>query len=847
MRNGKVITLLVLIFTTFAADGQEYLDLLNDPNERDFKKIRTSAKAYFENRDKGRGSGYKQWMRTEYILGSRLDANGLIVNASAANQKALKAFETYNPEARSINGLWEPMGPDAYIREDSYDEFSGLGRLNDMTVHPDNPNILYVGAPVGGLWKSTDAGNSWTPLTDGIPQIGISGIEIHPDIPGTIYILTGDGDGRDNPSSGVLKSSNGGVTWTTTALQWSPNQLVRGYKLLMHPDNPDTMFVASSDGLYRTDDGFATPPVRVLDGLFHDVEFKPFDPEVVYAARKSNGQNSDFMRSGNHGKVNTWAEINPQILDTIPHDRIAIAVTPAAPSTVYLLYATNAAPGYRALARSQTNGSYSGWQIQSTTPNVMGWSSTGITTEGSQAHYDIALEVSKIDADEIWLGGINVWHSDNAGVNWTIQSHWADEDNEFGYTHADIHFLEFINNKLYCTSDGGIFVSDDEGENWVDKTQGIQILMAWDFDVEQGEIVAGTQDNGSLQWNTSTTLGVAVKGGDGGSARLDYSNTDIRYVSTQSTRYKSTNGGDTYPTIIDPPLTDSTDLGGNIADFILHPTDPMKLINSFNDIWHSSDRGATWTGPINPGFVNDEFVIDIEQGVDNSDRVYATDYVSMFRTDNFYAGTPTWNNVRPNVPESVRMREIETDPTNSLNVWACFLGYVDTVKVFRSQNGGMTWENISEGLPNVPVSAIRYEPGSNGGIYVGTDIGVFYRNDDIDKWIPFLNGLPHVTVRNLVIDGSYLYAGTYGRGIWRSPLISTCPAILNLTNANLPSSPGTMKFNAGSQIASTQTFFAGAGTDITYESGGYVRLDPGFEIRPEAIFEAKIGGCPTVD
>ncbi len=137
------------------------------------------------------------------------------------------------------NGSWYFLAPSSWINGASgYNP--GVGRLNCVAFHPTSATTIFVGAPSGGMWKTTNDGGSWTNLCDGLPAIGVSGIVIHPTNANIIYILTGDGDGGDTKSIGVLKSTNGGTTWETTGLSWGINENVRGYKLRMSPSNNST-------------------------------------------------------------------------------------------------------------------------------------------------------------------------------------------------------------------------------------------------------------------------------------------------------------------------------------------------------------------------------------------------------------------------------------------------------------------------------------------------------------------------------------------------------------------------------------------------------------------------------
>ncbi|MFT7589780.1 MAG: hypothetical protein ACI959_002000 [Limisphaerales bacterium] len=156
-------------------------------------------------------------------------------------------------------------------------------------------------------------------------------------------------------------------------------------------------------------------------------------------------------------------------------------------------------------------------------------------------------------------------------------------------------------------------------------------------------------------------------------------------------------------------------------------------------------------------------------------------------------------------------------------------------KVYKSTDSGTSWTNISENLPNVPVNCIAYEPGSNDGIYVGTDIGVFYRNNDIGTWIPYRNGMPAVQVNELEINpgNNKIYAATFGRGLWSSSLYAPCPPLFALTDGNDPLPAGGFKFyEAAVSLESSRTLTEGVGLNITYQAGDMVTLLGSFQLFP---------------
>ncbi|MBW6459850.1 MAG: hypothetical protein K0B08_04685 [Bacteroidales bacterium] len=296
--------------------------------------------------------------------------------------------------------------------------------------------------------------------------------------------------------------------------------------------------MASNGGLLKTANaGESWALVQYTAGHhFHDVEFKPGDPTIMYACASTK-----FFRSTDTG--DTWTEI----VSGVPTNanRMAIGISPNNGSYVYLFagpcYATSTYVGtYRS-----TNSGVS-FSVRSTSPNILGYSSTG-NDDKDQSHYDHALVVSLTDAERIMTGGINCWSSNNGGTSWLLKSMWNHPPGST-YTHADIHALEInpLNNNLYCGSDGGIFRSTDFGNNWTDLSAGLSITQIYRIAGYQPDVnflTMGTQDNGSNKWTGGSDI-FHMLGADGMDCMIDYSSGLTLYNSCQDGElYKCTTGG----------------------------------------------------------------------------------------------------------------------------------------------------------------------------------------------------------------------------------------------------------------------------------------------------------------
>jgi photosystem II stability/assembly factor-like uncharacterized protein len=735
-------------------------------------------------------------------------------------QKLQKQIDPSQHGTRITHGHWTPVMPTQFSPNEPFN-----GRINVIATHPNNENVVFAGAAWGGLWKSTNAGAIWTCLSDGLPVNGISGIVIHPTIPNTMYILTGDGDGKHIPSIGVLKSTNGGATWQPTGLQWTENQIRYGYKLAMNPDQPEIMYAATTHGLYRTTDAWATYSL-VVTGSMRDVEFKPDDPTTVYASSWRY-----ILRSTNNGV--SWtnlSEMDPILpFEDTNMTRVALAVSPHNPNWVYAVHTWDDVPdgnGFLGLFGSTNAGA--NWSMVSDTPNI-----TGDGTR-NQSYYDLALCVDPENVTHVLVGGVKLFHNTNV----TVSDDWIEIGT--GAIHADVHDILMTENYVYVATDGGMARSDDGGNTWIDISEGLNIAQIYDFDVLGNRVVEGSQDNGTLLWDIGDPEADHILGGDGFECMFHPTNLQIMYACSQEVRMKSTNGGQNWINITPPGDSAIWD-----ASWIMHPSRPDTLYSAWRTLWRTYNAGSSWTD-LNPQFINDKTIRALAQGIDNPNIMYASDRFDLKRTSNLHAATPTWVDVSEGLNPSYLLGGITVDPLNANRVWCTFQGYGFN-KVYYSSNGGDDWTDFSGSLPSVPVKCILYQPGSNDGIYIGTTIGIFYRNATLSDWIYFSNGLPVTGVEDLQIEGGYLYAATHGRGVWRSSLYTSCPIATSLTPANDPSNPlstGVQHYSASHSVLSTRQIVGGIGTDVIYQAGNYVRMDPGFEVKSWNAFEAKIDGCP---
>nr|MBA3972028.1 glycosyl hydrolase [Bacteroidota bacterium] len=416
--------LLPLLFITAVStqniSAQDWVKKMQDPTVN-FYDVQTSFNKFWAREEKKEkfksfftfrkstekeNEGYVMYKRWENFVEPRVYPSGDRSQLNKGNQELEKLITSHNyKSSMMMGGNWQPMGS-----ADVPTNGGGAGRLNCIAFHPTNPNIIWVGAPAGGLWKTTDAGATWSTNTDNLPTLGVNDIAIDATNTNIMYIGTGDQDASDTYGIGVLKSFDGGVTWNITGLNWTTNLGRSVGRVLINPNDNNMIFAATSSGAYRSTDAGATWTKVLSTGNIKDMEFKPGDPTVVYAAGAAG-----FYRSINSGASFTLVPTSAGLPTITGVNRIAIAVTPADPTYVYLLYSASSDSGFKGLYLSMNSGA--SFTMRSNSPNLLGYDWDG-SDSGGNGWYTLSIAASPTDPNELLVGGVNIWKSYDAGATW---------------------------------------------------------------------------------------------------------------------------------------------------------------------------------------------------------------------------------------------------------------------------------------------------------------------------------------------------------------------------------------------------------------------------------------------
>ena len=722
-------------------------------NETNFYKIREAFNKYwsaghFDIRGPEERKPWIPFKRWEWFMEPRVYPTGELPSPGIL-QKTMKRYRAGLSVQAPQAGNWTQLGP-AVIPSNG----GGEGRVNVIAFDPSNPATIWAGTASGGLWKSTNSGSSWSTGTDQFGTLGISSIAFDPTNSGTMYVATGDADGLDTYSMGVLKSTDGGASWNATGLSWTTSMGYSIYSIIADPADPNILLAAGRQGIFRTSDAGSNWSI-VASGNFKDLEVDPSDPAVWYAARYSYG----IYKSTNTGASFTQLTSG---LPTSGFYRVAVALAPSQSSTLYALY-VNANSGFYGLYASTNSGA--NWSLQSNSPQILSWDTSG--PNDGQGFYDLVLQVAPDNPSTVYVGGINLWRSTSGGTSWTWLTNWY-TGTPRPYIHADQHafaFLPGVPSTLFAGNDGGIFLSTNSGASWTDRSAGIaatQFYRLGGSATNPNRILAGAQDNGTDRYLTGAWT--QVLGGDGMEAIVDYSNENIGYGEYYyGDIYKSMNGGSSFTSI----AGGIPDTGGWVTPFVINPLNPKSLYVAEDGVYKTTNRGSSWTTL--KSSLGGTPLVSLTIGVSDTNTLYAATGSHVWVSGN---GGTVWSEITSGLPTaSAAVTYLAADPSNAAIAYATFSGYGNQ-KVYRTTNSGSSWTNRSTGLPAIPVNCITINSAVPSQLYAGTDAGVYYSENGGSSWNPFSSGLPDVIVNELEIQQSAqkLRAATYGRGLWETPL-----------------------------------------------------------------------------
>ncbi len=762
-----------------------------------FKEIQLQFDQFKKTKDLSQQKHWKNFKRYESDMQLHTNGRGEPDGFSDYVQAAIEVSELKKSQESQAN-LWYPVGPNAIPNNLTGYMENGIGRINCVAFHPTNSAVYYVGVAQGGLWKTSNGGASYTPLTDNLPITRISDICIDPNNTNTMYISVCDFEyigfglylnGRKRNTHfglGVYKTTDGGLSWNPTGLSF---QLTNGdasllRKIVINPANSSELVACGVSGMYKSTNGGNTW-IQKMDSLFWDMVQDPVNPNILYAAsgwvKNSNLGSAGIYKSTDFGS--SWSLLNTGITFQGVVQRIKLAIAPSDHNYVYALCCDNT-DGFYGIYQS-TNAGIT-WTYKAPVLNIL--ENGQGNGSGGQGPYDMALCVNATNKNEIYTGGINLWGSNDGGSTFNPISHWT---LQYGNTiHGDIHFMDRQpgTSTIFVCSDGGIYKTSSMQMGtwstswptvWNNLSNGMQVSSFYRLSSSKssaGRLLAGAQDNASFYFNGSAWS--TIFGGDGMDNYLNPVNNQGLVGSSQyGTLYYSTNGGVSGAVVGSNINNESSEW---VTPIVADYNHPGVLYLGNENVVKSVNSGQNWT-PLASIFTNSVTQLNTEISAlavsnTNSNVIYAARRVRyelnlkgiVFRSTN---GGASFSNITTNLPDTLYYTGIDVSSSDANEAVVCMAGFTSGCKVFKTTNGGQSWTNISYNLPNIPVNCIKYVPAS-GKLLIACDIGIYMLDAASNTWNSYSSGLPNVIITDIefnpVLDKAYV--STFGRGIWQTDL-----------------------------------------------------------------------------
>lgn len=781
----SVFFLLVFSCTLFSSFGQR-VNIFELMERRDLRlqEIENIAKRHFNEVGRVRGTGYKQYERWKFEMQFHLDENGYIL---PANYDGLQ-YQTASASLATLAapGTWKEMGPTKWNRTSGWNP--GVGRITSISVHPLDTNLIYVTSPGGGIWKTTvGGGNNWTPLGDKTSNM-MNMFAVAVDPINTSIVLSGNNGGN------IFKSIDAGSTWTTVGTSMGTIR-----KILFDPTNSNTIWAATTTGIYKSVNA-GSNWTRIITTSIEDIEFQPGNTTVMYAS------GSNVFRSADGGS--TWTQLG--ITQGITNSgRTLISVSPNDPLVVYAVQANGSEFGR--MYKSTDGGltfvtTVTGSAANGT--NYFGYSTNGTGT-GGQASYDMAMTVNPENANEVYIAGIIVWRSTNGGTSFTANTAWS-LPNSTGYNHADVHVLEWIKKTIYSGSDGGIYKKyslSSGSTSWVDLSSGLGIRQFYRIAAPKtGKTVVtgGAQDNGT----SIVKSGVWYDwlGADGMDCIFSPLDSNLVWGTSQyGSLYKSTNGGASYSGVANP-------VSGNWVTPIAIESNSNIIYGGWDGVYKSTDQGNTWTKI--SGTTITSLLNTVAIAPSNPQYIYASVGGTLYVTKD---GGTSWTTIAAGNTIS----QIAIHPTNPEKIWIAYAASSNQVVV--STDAGVTRTPISSGLPSISARSVAVDP-LDESIYVGMNIGVYFKAASSSSWVNVTDNLPLVAINEIELHPAtrMVRLGTYGRGLWEMPMINGCIAPTAATASNLTYNSATVSWDGlGGSTGFTVEYKKSADANWTVQSTNY--------------------------
>ena len=631
--------------------------------------------------------------------------------------------------------VWQAIGPNIVPNGQTYgtNKIPVIGRVSCVAIDPGNPKHLLVGAAGGGIWESADTGATWNARTDQLPSLAIGAIAFDPTNPNRVYAGSGEGNFYSNLGAGVYRSTNRGTTWSVLAT--SPFLGMGFYRIVVDPSNATILYAATTNGFFKSTNSGASwtakRSVRCWELTVH-----PSGGGTEILATFADG----LFVSTNAG--NTFTPVALPSAPTAAWARLAVDRVTSTPDVAYVFGAAG------------TSGHL--WRRQGTLWSKIALpASMGLNV--NQAWYDWFVAAHPASATQVFLGAIDTHRGDLTGTTWSWKNITSQGSNSI---HPDQHSLSFAPNDpkiIYAGNDGGVYRSSNSGASWTSLNKGLGITeieyiasnpTTWKW------LMAGTQDNGTLKF-TGPLQWDQIAMGDGGDCGVNQVTPNTIYHSYYDVSLeRSTNQGATW-TWLAPPSVPS----------LFYP--PVEVFDTTVAIGATSliitrTGGPPWT-TVNLGLTTNEVSTAMrEQGANTI--IVGTNKGRVIKV--VWNGT-SWTKTVLATPSPRYISCIAVDPSNPARLWVTF-SQVGGGVVYRSDNGGTSWTNCTNGLPGIPFNSVVVDPANFKRVWASADVGVYQTLDLGSTWTRFGTGLPNAIAADLLLhrQDRVLFCATRSRGAW---------------------------------------------------------------------------------